>query len=193
MRPGSAAARGAPDERGAGRRPATPGDRAGARRPRAAPGRRDHGAVRRRRGDRGTPAGVRRHHAADPGAEGGRVARGRAPPRARDQESADADPAVRRAAGPPLPVLAARPPGSWSRSAPRRSSARWNRSRGWWTSSRSSPGCRRPRRIPTHLPLLAGRHPGPVRRPVPGGEDRDAWRRRRCRWCGSTPSRSGAS
>ncbi len=140
--------------RAGGQDPPAAGDCAGARRPRAAPGRRHHDALRRRRRDRGHGAGLRRHHAADPRAEGRGVARGGPPPGARDQEPADADPAVRRAAGPPLPVRAAAHARSWWRSAPRRSSARSSRSRAWWTSSRSSPGCRRPSRIPTHLPQL---------------------------------------
>ena len=44
-------------------------------------------------------AGIRRHHAADPGAAGDRMGRGGAAAGARNQESAHADPAVRRAAG----------------------------------------------------------------------------------------------
>ena len=70
--------------------------RADARRPRAAACRRRDGAARHRRFRR-HGAGGRRRDAADPRAEGGGVARSRAAPRARDQESADADSAVRRA------------------------------------------------------------------------------------------------
>ncbi len=46
----------------------------------------------------GLRGGVRRHHPAHPGAARHRLGRGRAAPRPRDQESADPDPAVRRAA-----------------------------------------------------------------------------------------------
>ena len=94
------------------------GDLAGARRPRgAAGGGGDAAARRRRRGGR-PRAGARRHHAADPRAEGGGVARGGAPARPRDQEPADADPALRPA--PAAPVRRRRRPG---------------RGR-WWTSAR---------------------------------------------------------
>ena len=51
----------------------------------------------RRRRLRRHGAGRRRRHAADSRAEGGRLARGGAPAGARDQEPADADPALRRA------------------------------------------------------------------------------------------------
>ena len=77
------------------------GDCADARRPRAAARGRRHGAARHR-GVRRHGARARRRHAADPRAESGRVARGGAAPRARDQESADADSAVRRAHAAPL-------------------------------------------------------------------------------------------
>ena len=69
---------------------------------RALPG--DDGAPRRHR------AGARRRDAADPRAEGRGVARGRAPAGARDQESADADSAVGRAAAAALRRRAAGDP-----------------------------------------------------------------------------------
>ena len=81
---------------GAHRRPGA-GDRAGARRPRAPPGGRRHPHPGRGRRLRRHGAGGRRRHAADPRAEGGGLARGGAAPGARDQEPADADPALRRA------------------------------------------------------------------------------------------------
>ena len=85
--------------RGAGgsarHRGAARGD-AGPRWPRAAPARRDDHARRRRRRARERP-GRRRRDAAGPGAEGRRLARRGAPARARDQEPADADPALGRA------------------------------------------------------------------------------------------------
>ena len=59
-------------------------------------------ARRRQRRARRRRAGVRRRDAADPRAEGRGVARSGAPARARDQEPADADSAVGRAAAPPF-------------------------------------------------------------------------------------------
>ena len=120
-----------------------PGVRAGPRRARAAPRRRRHDAAPRRRQLRGGGGGVRRRDAADPDPAGGGVARRGAPPRPRDQESADADSALRRAHAPPLRHARRARPGRWSRSAPPPSSARSSRSRSWSTSSRSSRACRR--------------------------------------------------
>ena len=59
---------------------------------------------------RGRRPRARRRDAAHPDAEGGRVARGGAAARARDQEPADADPAVRRAPAPALRRRAGRRP-----------------------------------------------------------------------------------
>ena len=84
------------------RRAAGPGDFDLARRAGApSRGRRDGAGRRERRAGRRRP-GARRRDAAHPRAEGRGLARGRAAARARDQESADADSAVRRAAAPPL-------------------------------------------------------------------------------------------
>ena len=125
------------------RRAAGAGDRADARGSRGPPGRRRERAARRVGGGRRRRARVRRRDAAHPVAEGGGVARGGAAPRARDQEPADADPALGRAAAPPLRRRRRRPPRRWSPSAPAPSSGRSSRSRGWSTSSRSSRACRR--------------------------------------------------
>ncbi len=83
------------------------GDHARARGSRGAPGRggdRADGRLRAARGGRGR---ARRRHAAHPGAAGGGLAGRGAAPRARDQESADAHPAERRAAAPALQPRAA--------------------------------------------------------------------------------------
>ena len=89
------------------RRSARAGDRADVRGTRRPPGgRRDRAARRGRRGRRHRHRHGRRH-AADPGAARGDVARRRAPARARDQEPAHADPAVRRTAAPAFHLGAA--------------------------------------------------------------------------------------
>ena len=75
---------------------AAAGDRAHPGRPRSAPGGGVHGLDRRRRPHRGGRPRVRRRDAAHPVAEGGGLAGSRAPPRARDQEPAHADPALGR-------------------------------------------------------------------------------------------------
>ncbi len=77
--------------------PAGAGGHAGAGRARAAPRRRRHAVPAGRRQLRRRGAGVRRCHAAHPDAARGGVARRGPPAGARDQESADADPALRRA------------------------------------------------------------------------------------------------
>ena len=126
---GSAAARGAARQRvqTVVERSRRAGDRARARGPRAAPRRRRDAAAGRGRRVRRRGAGVRRRDAADPGAEGRGLARGGAPARARDQEPADADSAVRRAAAPPFQPARRRRRARWSTSARRRSSARSSR------------------------------------------------------------------
>ena len=101
------------------------GDRADARRSRVSAGRGRDGAARRRLRRHG--AGARRRDAADSRAEGGGVARGGAAPGARDQESADADPAVRRAAAPAFLDGAAASAGAGGGVHRRRSSAKWIR------------------------------------------------------------------
>ena len=148
--------------------------------------------LRRGRRGRGHGARLRRHHAAHPRAEGRGVARGGAAAGARDQEPADADPAVRRAAArhfQSAPRGDARARRGVHR---RRSSARSSRSRGSSTSSRSSRGCRRPARSRRDLPhLLADTlalYVGLFREV----RIETVLRRRRCRWSASTPSRSGA-
>ena len=103
------------------------GSGAGARRPRAARRRRRDARCRHRRRLRRHGAGARRRDAADPRAEGGGVARSGAAAGARDQESADADSAVGRAAAPQARRSRAAAAASWCRSARRRSSARSNR------------------------------------------------------------------
>ncbi len=129
VRRGGAEAAGRAHRRGVaqprGGAPAGSGDHA--RRPRAAPRRDDHAAAARRRRLRGRGAGVRRRHAAHPRAEGGGLARGGAPPGARDQEPADADSALCRAHAASLLRRARADARRWSRSARRRSSARSSR------------------------------------------------------------------
>ena len=112
--------------RGGGR--GTAGVRAGPRRPRAAP-RRRRDAARQATTARfeGAVHGVRRRHAAHPDAAGRRVARRRPPAGPRDQEPADADPAVRGADAASVPAPRRPPRASWSTSAPRRSSAKSSR------------------------------------------------------------------
>ena len=103
------------------------GSRAGARRARAARGRGGDARRRHRRQLRRHRAGRRRRDAADSRAEGGGLARSGAAAGARDQESADADPAVGRAAAPQAQRRRRRRCRIWCRSAPRRSSARSSR------------------------------------------------------------------
>ncbi len=81
----------------------------------------DSGALGRRR------ARARRRDAADSGAEGRGVARGGAAAGARDQEPADADSALGRAAAAAFRRRAAAGQGARRRVHARRSSARWNR------------------------------------------------------------------
>ena len=85
---------------------------------------------------------ARRHHRAGDGAAHLGLGRRRAPHRPRDQEPADADPAVGRAAAPQIwPAHQGRCATS-SSSAPTRSCARSTTSSAWSTSSRASPACR---------------------------------------------------
>ena len=65
-----------------------------------------HAAAGRRRGAGRLRAGVRRHHGDAAGAARGRLGRGGAPPRARDQEPAHADPALGRAHAPQAAAVA---------------------------------------------------------------------------------------
>ena len=73
-------------------------------------------------------AGVRRHHQHAAGAARGRLGRGRAPPGARDQEPAHADPALGRAHAPQAAAVAEREGRAAARpGAPRRSCSRSRR------------------------------------------------------------------
>ena len=73
-----------------------------------------------------------------------RLGRRRPPHRPRDQEPADADPAVGRAHPPPLRQGDHRATARSSTSAPTRSSVRSTTSAAWSMSSRPSPACRSP-------------------------------------------------
>jgi hypothetical protein len=100
----------------------------------------------RRRRARGAADGVRRHHRRGLGAAQRRLGRGGAPPGARDQEPAHADPAVgRTAAAPPAQAkLEGADQALLTRSVPP-SSTRCRRCRPWSTSSATTPGCPRRR------------------------------------------------
>ena len=131
-----------------GRARGGPRDHPGPRRPGAAPGGGgDAAAGRGGRRLRGR-AGVRRRDAADPHAEGGGVARRGAAAGARDQESADADSALRRAHAPAFRHGAGAGPCARRRVHRDDRRRRSNRSRDSSTSSRSSRGCRRRRPCP---------------------------------------------
>ena len=97
----------------------------------------------RRRRDRRLRRHLRRHHRPAVGAAQGGLGRRRAPHRARDQEPADPDPALGRAAEAQIPEADQATTPRPSRSAPTRSSARSATSAAWSTSSRPSRGCRR--------------------------------------------------
>ena len=168
------------------------GDRARARRAGAAPRRGRDGARGRGRRAGGRRAGVRRRDAADPGAEGRRVARSRAPARARNQEPADADSAVA-------------PSGCGGISAPRPPPARAlvdectttivgevESLKGLVDEFSQFARMPAPRTVPTDLTRLLDRHAGALQRPLHATSHRAAVRARRCRWCGSTSSRSAA-
>ena len=92
----------------------------------------------------GCPRRGRRPHAADARAEGRGLGRGRAQAGPRDQEPADADPALGAARAQGLAQVGPRASRRSSPSARARSSTRSRRSRTWSTSSRSSRGCRPP-------------------------------------------------
>ena len=100
-------------------RDAAAGGGARPRRARAAPGRDGHAPRRRGRPCRGHRARLRRRDAAHPVAEGRGVARSGAAAGARNQEPADADPAVRRADQPSFLQRRQRRPARSSTSARR--------------------------------------------------------------------------
>ena len=85
---------------------------------------------------------------------------------------------------PPRPV-------SWWTSAPRRSSARSSRSRAWWTSSRTSRGCR-PRKPCPKTCTGCWRTPSRSTTGFFATSRSSGVSTRRSRRCGSTSSRSGA-
>ena len=99
----------------------------------------------------------RRHHRARAGAAVLGLGRHRPPHRPRDQEPADADPAVGRTAAPQIRQGDHRRPRRCSSSAPTRSCARSTTSSAWSTSSRASRACRSRSSPPRTSPIPCAR------------------------------------
>ena len=150
-------------------------------------------ARRRERRAGGRRARARRRDAAHPRAEGGGVARGGAAAGARDQESADADSAVGRAAAPALRRRAAAGARRWSTSARTTIVGEVESLKGLVDEFSQFARMPSPRTVPTDLRAAAS----PTRsRSTTASSPTCAstsGSRRACRWSGSTPSRSAAS
>ena len=169
------------------------GDRAGARRPGAPPGRGRDAARRRQRRARRRRAGARRRDAAHPRAEGRGLARGGAAARARDQESADADSAVA-----PSGCAAISPAAPPARQGARRRVHEHDRRRGRVAEGAgrrvlavradavAADGADRPARSSSPTRSRSTTASSPTCASSSGS-------RRACRSSASTPSRSGAS
>ena len=164
------------------------GSGAGPRRPRAARRRRRHAHRRHRRQLRRHRAGGRRRDAADPRAEGGGLARSGAAAGARDQEPADADSAVGRAAAPQARrcLAAAAGPGAGMHvDDHRRGRVAEGPGRRVLAVRAHAGAARRADRAAR----VSERHAGALRRPVRLGRVREALRPASSRRCGSIPSR----
>jgi two-component system, NtrC family, nitrogen regulation sensor histidine kinase NtrY len=137
------------------------GDRVAREWPRTAPGRCCHGTARRGWHHRGKCPRLRRHHAADARTEGGRLARGGSAACSRDQEPAHTDSAVAERLKRHFSGLRSRQVAG--RGVHATIIGEVESLKGWWTSSRSSPACRRPPSAdrpagsaPRHLALYNG-------------------------------------
>ena len=127
---------------------------------------RGHARRRHRRQLRRHGAGGRRRDAADSRAEGRGLARGGAAAGARNQESADADPAVGRAAAPQAQRRRRRRCRSWCRNAPSTIIGEVESLKGLVDEFSQFARMPAPRAVPTDLHALLQRHAGALRRPV---------------------------
>ena len=148
---------------------------------------------RRQRRARRRGAGARRRDAADPRAESGGVARGGAAAGARDQESADADPAL-APSGCAATSPARRPTRERSSTSARTTIVGEVESlKGLVDEFSQFARMPAPRTVPTDLHAAA--RPTRSRSTTASSPTcaSSSASRRSCRWCGSTPSRSAAS